>query len=198
MEPFFMTQATKPTKLHDVMIDIETMGTDPYSSIVSIGAVFFCPFTGELGEKFYCSISLDTCTKLGLSMDPNVVQWWIKQSKEATKVFHGYKDTLPNALKKFDDFLLASGVTRKCIKPWGNGASFDITLLECAYKVCGMKQNWDFWNVRDVRTVVALADGICDAHKGNRGGTYHNALDDAIFQAKYVSQMVALLRPDLA
>lgn len=32
-----------------VMLDLETMGNGPRAAIVSIGAVFFDPLTGELG-----------------------------------------------------------------------------------------------------------------------------------------------------
>jgi hypothetical protein len=179
------------TKLSNVMIDLETMGTKPYSAIISIGAVFFDPLTGETGDTFYEDISLDTCTKCGLVMDAGAVQWWIKQNKEAQKVFHGFKRTLPEALHLFNEFLTKSGVTRKTIKPWGNGSSFDITLLECAYEVTGIQKEWDYWNVRDVRTVVAMGEGYSDANKTMpRDGTYHNALDDSMHQVKYVCEIL--------
>jgi hypothetical protein len=34
------------------MIDLESMGKKPNAPIVSIGAVFFNPQTGELGQEF--------------------------------------------------------------------------------------------------------------------------------------------------
>jgi hypothetical protein len=40
------------------MIDLETMGNKPNAPIVSIGAVFFEPSTGELGDEFYRVVSL--------------------------------------------------------------------------------------------------------------------------------------------
>jgi hypothetical protein len=186
------------SKLNNVMIDIETMGTDPYSGIISIGAVFFDPYTGTLGKDFYAKVSLDSCQKYGLTLDASTVQWWIKQNEEAQKVFHGYKDSLPIALDKFNRFLTEDGITRKTLMPWGNGASFDITLMECAYKACSVKTPWDYWNVRDVRTIVELTDDLCDFHKTGRSGVHHNAKDDAIFQAQYVAKKIALLRPDLS
>ncbi|MCV5360349.1 3'-5' exoribonuclease, partial [Escherichia coli] len=36
-----------------LMIDLETMDNKPTSAIASIGAVFFDPETGEMGEQFY-------------------------------------------------------------------------------------------------------------------------------------------------
>lgn len=188
-----MTQS----KLSNVMIDLETVGTKPYSAIVSIGAVFFDPKTGETGDTFYDVISLDSCTQSGLVMDAGAVQWWIKQDKQAQRIFHDFKTTLPKSLENFSAFLTKSGITDKTIKPWGNGSSFDITLLECAYQACGMAHPWKYWNVRDVRTVVAMGEGYSDAHKTmKREGTYHNALDDAIHQTKYVAEILKQsLRP---
>ncbi|HBC1268753.1 TPA: 3'-5' exoribonuclease, partial [Escherichia coli] len=40
-------------KRSDVMIDLETMGTNTCAPIVSIGAVFFSPESEELGPTFY-------------------------------------------------------------------------------------------------------------------------------------------------
>ena len=54
---------------------------------------------------------------------------------------------------------------------------------------------WKFWNVRDVRTVVDLAKPFRNLKKDyKRKGTHHNALDDAIFQASYVSDMTQALQ----
>jgi hypothetical protein len=180
------------SKLHNVMIDLETVGTKPYSAIISIGAVFFDPKTGETGDTFYDVISLSSCIQSGLVMDAGAVQWWIKQDKEAQKIFHDFKTTLPQSLTNFSAWLQKSGISEKTIKPWGNGSSFDITLLECAYQVCGIKPPWNYWNVRDVRTVVAMGEGYSDAAKTMpRDGTYHNALDDAVHQVKYVTEILS-------
>jgi DNA polymerase III epsilon subunit-like protein len=61
------------------MVDIETLGTKPSSTILSIGAVFFDIETGELGERFYMNID----PKQDRSIDPSTVMWWMVQSSEA-------------------------------------------------------------------------------------------------------------------
>ena len=38
--------------MNNVMLDLETMGKGPSAAIVTIGAVFFDPMTGELGAEF--------------------------------------------------------------------------------------------------------------------------------------------------
>lgn len=49
-----------------IMLDIETMGNQSYSSILSIGAVKFDLNTGETGDEFYTTIDLKSCLDLGL------------------------------------------------------------------------------------------------------------------------------------
>lgn len=70
-------------------------------------------------------------------------------------------------------------------KPWGNGSTFDITILEAWFNAVGVRCPWKFWNVRDVRTAVDLL-GI-NPKEFTRDGTYHNALDDCLHQIKYLT-----------
>ncbi|HBH7131648.1 TPA: RecE family exodeoxyribonuclease, partial [Escherichia coli] len=43
-----------------LMIDLETMGKNPDAPIISIGAIFFDPQTGDMGPEFSKTIDLDT------------------------------------------------------------------------------------------------------------------------------------------
>ncbi|ELF1404681.1 3'-5' exoribonuclease, partial [Escherichia coli] len=45
---------------HHLMIDIETMGKNPDAPIISIGAIFFDPQTGDMGPEFSKTIDLET------------------------------------------------------------------------------------------------------------------------------------------
>ena len=65
-----------------VMLDLETMGNGPRAAIVSIGAVFFDPLTGELGAEFEAAIDLRSSAKSG-EIDPDTVLWWLGQGEEA-------------------------------------------------------------------------------------------------------------------
>lgn len=44
--------------MNHLMIDLETMGSGPYAPIISIGAVFFDPNTGAIGDDFQVNVSL--------------------------------------------------------------------------------------------------------------------------------------------
>ena len=44
----------------DVMLDLETMGTQPDAAIVAIGAVEFDLEAAQLGRRFYQPVTLDS------------------------------------------------------------------------------------------------------------------------------------------
>ena len=59
----------------------------------------------------------------------------------------------------------------------------------------GQKTPWPFWNIRDVRTVCQLAEGLVKRPANfTKDKVAHNALDDCIFQVGYVSKMYRALR----
>jgi DNA polymerase III epsilon subunit-like protein len=168
----------------DVMIDIETLGTTPGSAILSIGAVVFGP--DGLGDTFYAPILLQSCTAVDLTIDPNTIAWWMQQSDEArAAAFRTDADPIADVLEQFTCWYGLVGAER----PWCHGATFDVPLLDAAYKACGMKAPWRFYDVRDTRTLYDLA-GV----KVNRStGTHHNALDDATAQAEAAARAMRIL-----
>lgn len=66
-----------------LMVDLETMGSGPDAPIVSIGAVYFDPSTGNTGAEFYQVVSLESSMTFGMKPDASTIQWWLKQSSEA-------------------------------------------------------------------------------------------------------------------
>ncbi|EPT3050244.1 3'-5' exoribonuclease domain-containing protein, partial [Escherichia coli] len=57
-----------------LMIDLETMGKNPDAPIISIGAIFFDPQTGDMGPEFSKTIDLNTA---GGVIDRDVIKWWL-------------------------------------------------------------------------------------------------------------------------
>ncbi len=51
--------------MNNLMIDLETMGKNKDAPIVSIGAVFFTPETGDIGQEFYTVVSLESAMGQG-------------------------------------------------------------------------------------------------------------------------------------
>lgn len=165
----------------DAMLDLETLGTKPYSPILAIGACAFRPDqVGPIEDAFYQAVTLESCLDLGLRPSADTILWWMDREPEARAVF---KDplavTLPLALDAFTDWL-----NSRPLKLWGNSAAFDCGLLAAAYTACGKVVPWEFYNERCYRTLKKLsgADGIPLA----RVGTHHNAVDDALSQAYHL------------
>lgn len=175
--------------MQHLMIDLETLGTDPSAPIVAIGAVFFDPKTGELGAEFSATIDFESaCEKRVPSA--STIKWWLVQSSDArAKVLRG-KSTMFDGLYGLTCFIESNSHDSK-VKPWGNGATFDISMLEDCFKCYDMQAPWKFWNIRDVRTVVELGEMTALTKElVEFEGTPHVALDDAKHQARYVSFII--------
>ncbi|HHF8168499.1 TPA: 3'-5' exoribonuclease [Klebsiella pneumoniae] len=174
-----------------VMVDLETMGKKHNAPIVAIGAVVFDPATGSIGESFYKVVCLESSVNWGAVIDPSTVIWWLKQSSEARSVIVN-DDAIPllDALLQFREFVSdnVAGGSKKA-QVWGNGASFDNSILRSSYDCIAEDYPWEYWNDRDVRTMVELGHAI--NYEPQKAipfeGERHNALADAIHQARYVS-----------
>ena len=178
-----------------ISIDLETMGTQVGAPIISIGAIQFDPDTGKLGRSFYSVITPESAFREPFRVDPSTLCWWMTQSDAARRVFATRDDRQPLAvaLDELATFCRSIGTP----KVWGNGATFDISLLEYAYKhgAVGQQPGWHFTNIRDMRTIVDLA-GLYDEVEWPfpRTGVHHNALDDAAYQAQIISYCWQKLR----
>lgn len=171
-----------------VMIDLETMGNDSYSSIVSIGAVNFDIKTGETGKEFYIDVSFQSCIEFGLGINASTILWWLGQNEEARqKLINGQKNAsnLPTALEKLSDFIEMCG--GKDVQVWGNSARFDMGLLQNAYQKAKMTYPWDFRKERCVRTLLALKPEAKTAVANV--GVAHDPVDDCLFQIRYCTEV---------
>ncbi|MDC9070111.1 3'-5' exoribonuclease [Escherichia coli] len=182
--------------LHHLMIDLETMGKNPDAPIISIGAIFFDPQTGDMGPEFSKTIDLETA---GGVIDRDTIKWWLKQSREAQSAIMTDEIPLDDALLQLREFIDENS-GEFFIQVWGNGANFDNTILRRSYERQGIPCLWRYYNDRDVRTIVELGKAIdFDARTAIPfEGERHNALDDARYQAKYVSAIWQKLIPSQA
>lgn len=181
----------QPIDYVHVMVDLETMGKKHNAPIVAIGAVVFDPATGSIGESFYKVVCLESSVNWGAVIDPSTVIWWLKQSSEArSEIVNDDAIPLLDALLQFREFVSdnVAGGSKKA-QVWGNGASFDNSILRSSYDCIAEDYPWEYWNDRDVRTMVELGQAISFDPKTTIPfeGSRHNALADAIHQARYVS-----------
>lgn len=174
-----------------LMVDLETMGSGPDAPIVSIGAVYFDPSTGNTGAEFYQVVSLESSMSFGMKPDASTIQWWLKQSSEArSAILVDEAMGLRETLELLADFIAENAANGShTVQLWGNGFSFDNVILRRAYALTETPFAVPFWNDRDVRTMVELGKsvGINPRFDIPFEGDMHNALSDARHQVKYIS-----------
>ncbi|EGE7184842.1 exonuclease, partial [Escherichia coli] len=139
-----------------LMIDLETMGKNPDAPIISIGAIFFDPQTGDMGPEFSKTIDLETA---GGVIDRDTIKWWLKQSREAQSAIMTDEIPLDDALLQLREFIDENS-GEFFVQVWGNGANFDNTILRRSYERQGIPCPWRYYNDRDVRTIVELGKAI--------------------------------------
>jgi exodeoxyribonuclease VIII len=160
----------------NVMVDLETLGVGPNSVILSIGAVKFNE-KGIGSKSFYKTINIQSCLDAGMEVNGDTLSWWMEQSDAAREVFKAADGPLGAVLRDFRQWLPKG----KDWVLWGNGAGFDNVILRNAYDAMGMQVPWLFWQDRCFRTVASSSP-----MKRVAEGVAHNALDDAITQAKHL------------
>jgi len=165
-----------------VMVDLETLGTDPGAAIVAIGAVRF-DVDGGLGTEFGVSVSVEDCQSEGLHIDAGTLEWWLGQSADARAQLEG-GCSLDRALRDLDSFVRETNPDAV----WANSPAFDCEILRAAHDAVGRDCPWAYYQERDYRTLRETLDCWPDREQS---GTAHDAVADARYQAEC---LVAALR----
>jgi DNA polymerase III epsilon subunit-like protein len=173
----------------DIMIDLETLDVLPTATILTIGAVKFDPLGKDVEEpaceKFYVKVDLDSCDKYGATVSQATLEWWAGQSEKAQEEAFDPNGRIPIEDAMYQLFKFCQGSKRV----WSHGAGFDVIILEWYFRKVGRAIPWQFWEVRDTRTLFDL--GI----NPNRPPVLkHHALEDAWNQAVGVQNVFNTLR----
>lgn len=164
-----------------IMVDLETLGTRADSIVLSIGLVKFDLFDhmGIFGDTYYAVIDIEDQEKQGRHRCPKTEAWWERQSQEARKALTTTdRKPLAQVLDEVYDFF---GLDDYCV--WGNGADFDNAILQHLFTTNGYQPPWDFRNNRCFRTYKSIFGNV--TFRPLNVGVAHNALDDAMFQARH-------------
>lgn len=173
-----------------IVLDLETLSTQPNAIVASIGAVALTA-TGGFVSEFHMAVTTDQFRQCHRHMCPKTIAWWSEQSDDAKLAsVSARKTTLPSeALQAFTAWVLQHSDPKK-VKVWGNGSSFDNVILSSLYAdYPELTRPWAYWNDRDMRTVLDLHPQAKNV--GDFDGVKHNALHDARHEAK---QLAAALR----
>jgi hypothetical protein len=172
-------------------IDLETLGNSTDAAITQIGLAEFNIETGETGRTKNILVTWNGEGRVNAS----TLAWWFRQGDEArARMAESLEKGVPlsGALAQLSSFVRGipdlEGV-------WGNGSTFDVTILDSAYQRDGGTAPWPFYAARDMRTIVDLAEKLhgFDKKAVERIGTHHEAADDAAHQARVISAAYAAL-----
>lgn len=172
-----------------VMVDLETLSTTKNALILSIGAVVFDMYN-VLNETFYQNV--EALHQFSFRhTDTKTIEFWDRpEQKEAKASLTENAVGLKDALQSFRTWCLKD-TDKEDIQLWCNGTSFDLAILETAYKDIGTPMPWKFFNERDYRTMKNVFRHV---PKPTFSGTQHNALADAINQAQHLVDIFAAIR----
>ena len=169
------------------MIDLETLATGFDATVLTIGGVKFDPNNiSQPMQEFYYKFDVDEQTARGRRVDENTIAWWGKQSKEVQQDAFSEDGRTPviDVLKALNKWCV--GVE----SIWCQGPAFDIVILEHMYKEWGHHLPWNFWQIKDSRTLFQIMPK--DPRK-EINFQAHNALEDSKVQALCVQQSIKQL-----
>lgn len=164
------------------MLDLETLGTRPGCVILTLGAVKFDPYSlKEPGPGIYFRVDVDEQTALGREVQEDTLNWWIGQADDIREEALGENDrvSLDTLYRDLNRFLVGAN------NIWAQGPLFDFAILENLYRQMGWPTPWQYWQIRDSRTLFGVHGD--PRVKGKAG--LHNALEDCVSQATAVQQV---------
>lgn len=167
------------------MLDIETLATTPDACILSVAAVKFNEFIcdDKYLEELNLAIDIDEQIKLGRRVDQEAINWWATQPAEikAFAFMENGRTSISDFIKQLNKFIVATD------RIWAQGPVFDIAILENLYRQVVMPIPWQYYNIRDSRTLIkALGSDVLHKRKNA-----HDALEDCKYQAGYIKKIVA-------
>ena len=162
-----------------IMLDLETCATGEDALVLTFGAVKFDPHGNEEPHSpLYIRVDVEEQSERGRVVDPSTMDWWSKQPQAAQDEAFGEDGRV-----SMDEF--TNQISRYIVgadKIWAQGPLFDILILQHMYKQLGKPCPWEYWRIRDSRTVGDMGDYSFKTDNNHA----HNALADAYSQAKGV------------
>lgn len=202
-----------------IMIDKETLSTQPNAAFISLSAVVmdFDAKTPQesLLNRFNMYVKIDSAFAYAESgaghIDPQTIMWWFRQCDAARMdqangqdEARDMRDVLVSFNNWVSDVANLYGVHRDRIEIWSCGPMQDQNWLEHAWRdtfpdsVFSHKQAWPWWGVRCGRSFLStfykVKEGVANE------GTLHVGIDDCCNQARKlfaIIRSIDLADPDL-
>lgn len=174
------------------MLDIETLGTQSNSVVLSISSVQFNLSTGEMGNEFHIDLNIDEQLKNKGIVDYATIMWWFQQDDDARKkVVEASRYSVTTSLNNFNSWIIETFGDDKSFEFWGNSNRFDIGILQNLYDNFNIPFSWDYRKERDVRTLVSFNPEI--KKQTVFKGVKHYGIDDCKYQIEYCCKIFQLI-----
>lgn len=133
------------------MIDLEGLATGPDTCILTIAAQAFDPFGhGHYEQSYYARVTLES--QPDRAIDQSTIDWWATQPAVVRDEAFAEEGRVPldQALDELGKLIWHSKLI------WAQGPTYDMNILEHAYKSYKKPLPWKYYMVRDSRTVFSL------------------------------------------
>jgi exodeoxyribonuclease VIII len=133
-----------------LMIDLEGLATGPDATILTIAAQAFDPFgKGFYEQSYYARVTLES--QENRVIDDDTIAWWATQPAVVRDEAFNEEDRIPldEALNGLGKLIWHSKMI------WAQGPTYDMNILEHAYKSYRKPLPWKYFMVRDSRTIFS-------------------------------------------
>ena len=149
------------------MVDIEGLATGPETTILTIAAQEFDPLErGRFGRDYYVRVDLES--QEGRTIEQGTIDWWATQPAVVRE--EAFSEQARVSLQEALQGL--HRVIWHARRLWAQGPTYDINILEHAFKSLQMPLPWRYFAVRDSRTVFSLCPNL------EKYPASHHALED--------------------
>lgn len=183
----------------DIIVDIETLGNEPNSTIIQLAALACNIESGEILDEFNEYIDI---TKQEVNATGSTLMFWVNQDNFKEMLFKcecsgkSEKSVIQDFVVWISDFEQHYGV----VKMWGNGILFDNNILKTHCEKYGYRYPIDYWNDHDIRTLLYLASEKSHIYHRKivnsckvEGEVYHDALNDCKLELRYCHKCYDIL-----
>lgn len=175
-------------KTLNVMADLETLGVDATSVVLSIALV---PFgAGWIStDRFVYRPKVEDQLKAGATITESTLFWWLTQSNDVrlAEADAVRTDSSIVARQIISDLLFVFEGDCSVVL-WGNGASFDNVILREFFNRCGILPPWSGRDNLCYRTIKRLYPKLTD-DEVKPCELAHDPYEDAMYQVRYLQAL---------
>ena len=175
--------------MNRMMIDLETLDTEPTAIVISAGIVVFDTVASNITFSEHFMLDMDHQLSKGRSISMSTIKWWLQQETNPIApdiaCIH-YTDML--------GIILETWKKHNIEEVWSCG-SFDVDIINDMFDNTTYNQPWTHYcAVKDYR---AVRDWFKDLVPFENPDSKHDALADAVAQVKHMQKLCGQVQASL-